>query len=283
MRIGNQPLSSAAILAGLVGQQIRATNFIADSGGLVGFAARTLLGAPVDATLRVSNNAGTIAASVAVDSNDILALRNGTTAQWLNIYNTYTDGLNYERARIQWAGNTFVIQTDAAGTGSTNRIMQIGAAGNIIRLDPNTGATTVLRSGGSAACLFEVSSNGSGLTSSALKFAKITPTIQQGGADAYTALDINVTETSVGSGAKRLIDGRVGGSTVFAVANTGDVTMRQLLLQSGSGLIAFSERTDPAAPPANNGYLYMRDNGSGKTQLVMLFPSGAVQVIATEP
>lgn len=42
------------------------------------------------------------------------------------------------------------------------------------------------------------------------------------------------------------------------------------------------EIADPAAPAANTGRVYMRDTG-GKTQLVARFPSGAVQVIATEP
>lgn len=43
------------------------------------------------------------------------------------------------------------------------------------------------------------------------------------------------------------------------------------------------EQANPAAPPANVGVLYFRDNGAGKTQLAVRFPTGAVQVIATEP
>jgi hypothetical protein len=43
------------------------------------------------------------------------------------------------------------------------------------------------------------------------------------------------------------------------------------------------EVTDPAAPAANRGRLYFRDNGGGKTQLAVRFPTGAVQVLATEP
>jgi len=43
------------------------------------------------------------------------------------------------------------------------------------------------------------------------------------------------------------------------------------------------EITDPTAPSANNGRVYVRDNGAGKTQLVVRFPTGAIQVIATEP
>jgi nitrous oxidase accessory protein NosD len=50
-----------------------------------------------------------------------------------------------------------------------------------------------------------------------------------------------------------------------------------------SSLLEGAERTDPAAPAANKGRLYFRDNGSGKTQLVVRFNTGAIQVIATEP
>lgn len=43
------------------------------------------------------------------------------------------------------------------------------------------------------------------------------------------------------------------------------------------------EQSDPAAPPADIGVLYFRDNGAGKTQLCVRFATGAVVVIATEP
>lgn len=49
------------------------------------------------------------------------------------------------------------------------------------------------------------------------------------------------------------------------------------------GYVEGAEITDPAAPAANSGRLYFRDNGAGKTQLVVRFATGAVQVIATEP
>ena len=49
------------------------------------------------------------------------------------------------------------------------------------------------------------------------------------------------------------------------------------------GAVPFAEISDAAAPGANGARLYARDNGSGKTQLVVRFNTGAVQVIATEP
>ena len=47
--------------------------------------------------------------------------------------------------------------------------------------------------------------------------------------------------------------------------------------------IELLEISDPSAPSSNLGRLYVKDNGAGKTQLVVRFPTGAVQVIATEP
>lgn len=47
--------------------------------------------------------------------------------------------------------------------------------------------------------------------------------------------------------------------------------------------IELDEISAPVSPSANKSRLYTRDNGSGKTQLVVKFPTGAVQVLATEP
>jgi hypothetical protein len=43
------------------------------------------------------------------------------------------------------------------------------------------------------------------------------------------------------------------------------------------------EISTPSAPAANKARLFVRDNGSGKTQFCVRFPTGAVQVIKTEP
>lgn len=53
-------------------------------------------------------------------------------------------------------------------------------------------------------------------------------------------------------------------------------------IYSNKGVL-MGERTDPAAPAANQAFLYTRDNGAGKTQIVARFPTGVVQIIATEP
>ena len=50
-----------------------------------------------------------------------------------------------------------------------------------------------------------------------------------------------------------------------------------------NNFMEWDEMADPSAPAANKTRLYCRDNGSGKTQICALFPTGATQVLATEP
>ena len=52
------------------------------------------------------------------DAANTLALRNGTNAQTLNVYNTFTDTSNYARSFFRVAGNQLQIGTEAAGTGT---------------------------------------------------------------------------------------------------------------------------------------------------------------------
>jgi hypothetical protein len=47
--------------------------------------------------------------------------------------------------------------------------------------------------------------------------------------------------------------------------------------------IVLTEQTVPTAPPVDQLKLFARDDGFGKTQLCVRFPTGAVQVVATEP
>lgn len=59
------------------------------------------------------------------DAANTWAQRNGTNAQALSIYNTFTNSSNYERLNIQWLGNEAIIYTGQAGTG-TARTLKLG-------------------------------------------------------------------------------------------------------------------------------------------------------------
>ena len=81
------------------------------------------------------------------DAANILAMRNGTTAQALRIYNTFTDASNYERLGIGWATNVMDIQTENAGTGEarnlgfgtgSTRYWLINATGHWVAQSDNT-------------------------------------------------------------------------------------------------------------------------------------------------
>lgn len=57
------------------------------------------------------------------EAANTLALRNGVNAQQLNIYNTFTDASNYERATFNWNSSVLQIGTQMAGTGTTTRAL----------------------------------------------------------------------------------------------------------------------------------------------------------------
>lgn len=62
-----------------------------------------------------------------------------------------------------------------------------------------------------------------------------------------------------------------------------DAAILGLQADTGGATLELLEMTAPAAPGSNKARLYIEDNGSGKTRLMALFPSGAAQQIAIEP
>tara|TARA_R110000765_G_scaffold280567_1_gene378008 strand:- start:976 stop:1860 length:885 start_codon:yes stop_codon:yes gene_type:complete len=73
-----------------------------------------------------------------------------------------------------------------------------------------------------------------------------------------------------------------GDSHYFRINGTVEVEIDADGLDIRNGWLELEERTAPSGL-SNHTRLYAKDNGSGKTQLVVIFGSGAEQVIATEP
>jgi len=73
------------------------------------------------------------------DAAGVLAQRNSTNAQTFNIYNTYTDGSNYERGFLKWASNELVIGTESLGTGTDRKVKIKG--GTTVQLQLETDIT----------------------------------------------------------------------------------------------------------------------------------------------
>jgi hypothetical protein len=108
---------------------------------------------------------------------------------------------------------------------------------------------------------------GSG-TARTLKVMNST-TIQITPSNAVLQIDANVRPTSNGSN-------NLGIDSVrWATTFTANVVQ--------SGYQELAEMTAPAAPAADRVRIYAQDNGSGKTQLMALFATGAAVEIAIEP
>lgn len=60
------------------------------------------------------------------DAADTFAQRRGANPQTLRVYNTFTDSNNYERARMSWESNQFVIGHEYLGTGSARSVALVG-------------------------------------------------------------------------------------------------------------------------------------------------------------
>jgi len=85
------------------------------------------------ATLDWDSGAASVDLSLKRDGAGLLAQRNGTNAQTLRVYGTFTDSANYERAIIDWSANSpnVTIGTQAAGTGTLRNIIIVGGGVNI--------------------------------------------------------------------------------------------------------------------------------------------------------
>lgn len=76
----------------------------------------------------------------------------------------------------------------------------------------------------------------------------------------------------IGSGSQDVQVGRAAAGLVYLSNPNG-----------GGGGIEFPEMTAPSAGASDTARLFCRDNGSGKSQLCVIFATGAIQVVATEP
>lgn len=109
--------------------------------GIVGVPWLTLDGGGVNSGIRVqADNVLAWTAGFSTGSPDLilrrdaantLAQRNGTAAQAFRVYNSYTDGANFERANIGWSANRLTLETAKAGTGLV-RDLELAAGADIV-------------------------------------------------------------------------------------------------------------------------------------------------------
>lgn len=207
------------------------------------------------------------------DGAGIFAQRNGTTAQALRVYNTFTSSTNNERFSVDWqtTANVAIIGTRTAATGTgrtaafvsqassagafsgllTNRAGSLPFNNNTliaIGLFNDTGLNTV---GTTTVQNWITAALGtSNATSGTIVPFAITPAYNQSGSTASnTDLLINRTETAIGSGAQLLFDAQVGSASKFKVDRVGLATFA-----SGGGVAFAAKAFINTAPTVSSGF-----------------------------
>lgn len=192
-------------------------------------------------------------ASVGLGTTSTHALTLVNASSGIALYNTADQTTNYERGVIQFTGNQLSITTEKGGTGTsraiilqtpggagisihptTNGLIQIvGSSGSLTRLQNNSNNVGMRISGtlttGTTVPNVEITSSpasGTALSasSSTQTVFAIQPTISQSGSAGYNALLVNPTESTTGSGSKRLITAQVAGTDKFYLNNDGTAT-----------------------------------------------------------
>jgi len=192
-----------------------------------------------------------------------------STATGIALYNTADQTTNYERAKIFWSSNIFRIYTEVAGTG-TNRAMVLSALGqDTFGITLNTASTSGIveskATTGTAGAIIHKISGTLTSTSGTQYGLSIVPTYNHSSTAGYTALLINPTETTTGSGAKLLIDAQVGGVSKFKIDNTGTPTIP---LNAGAGKVLTSDAS-------GNATWQTPSTGSGITRSIVVTSGNA--------
>lgn len=260
-------------------------------------------------TLSVSNSL-TLAGT---DSTTMTFPSSSTTVAGLSIAQTFT-----ATQTITPASNTSTLVStgySVTGSGTTNMVSLAGTLNtsgvtdvillNLTNTASGTGSKLVnLKVGGSS--VFSVGTNGSVITSGDIEIPTAKRLFVSNGSTtgnyilsgASASLNTNSTAQAGwnGSGfyARRIIldwanaDIAIdrSSSTALEINSTTPGTFRDLKLRNIVGQTGYSEMTEitaPGAGAANTVRIYAEDNGSGKTRLMAIFPSGAAQQIAIEP
>jgi hypothetical protein len=107
--------------------------------------ARTTLGCDSSNVAHFALGDGTVSPETRIyrDAAHIVAQRNGTNAQALRVYNTFTDASNYERGIFDWSSvsNILTIGTQAAGTGTARGMRFSAANGGYTFVSPGASVT----------------------------------------------------------------------------------------------------------------------------------------------
>lgn len=174
-------------------------------------------------------------------------------------------GAQYDTSNFTWDNANLRLNIGAASTATRDLYLSKTVAGAVQlfveNLSNGTGSTTNIVAANDTGSVL-IRKYSSTFTTAGLRVANAGSISNNTSGPLYFE-NLVATDTIFSSG------GSAAANETFRVLNGG-----------GWKLI---ERTAPAAPAANEVYVYAVDNGSGKTQLMALFSSGAAQQIAIQP
>lgn len=139
-------------------------------------------------------------------------------------FNTTDEVTNYERARMYWSSNVFRIATELGGTGNT-RDLQILSGGRSLLVQGTSSANGAyqMTAGSTSSTSGEILKLSATFTATSGNNVglDVAPVLNGSGTQGYTALLVNPTETTTGSGNKLLADFQVGGTSKVSIKNDG--------------------------------------------------------------
>jgi hypothetical protein len=174
----------------------------------------------VGPTLHFSNinasNAGDLVLSR--DAANTLAQRNSTNPQAFRVYNSYTDGSNYERGFARWSSNVLEIGAEAAGTG-TARAIRLMTSNTILK---TAGGSNYAIEGGSI-----------------IRYASGVDLLWSNSTNAHTGITSDVGILRESAGVLKISDGSTGTGQLIFIVPTSDPGISGALWNNG-GTLAIS-------------------------------------------
>lgn len=212
----------------------------------------------------------------------------GSTSTGIALYNTADQTTNYERLRMYWTSNVSYLNQESAGSGSNRSLVvrSTATSGTTADITFNRAATSHMIAASAVSSTgettFRVVPAMTGTSTIPIGLA-VAPTINQSSTAGYTALLVNPTETTTGSGSKLLADFQVGGVSKFSVTNAAVTTISNTSGQT----FTFSPVLGGANYPgvellttAGNGSFFRANTTSG-VQLDMLSNAAVSGIIRT--
>ncbi|MFH0754545.1 MAG: hypothetical protein V2A70_08270, partial [Candidatus Omnitrophota bacterium] len=140
------------------------------------------------------------------------------------LYNTADQTTNYEVGTLRWNASTLTLNAGNGGTGNA-RNLSIGTKSRAYLIDETAASGAFynfINTTASTAAILGLTTIRTSAAGSNIEF-KINPVLNLSGTAGYTALLINPTENTLGSGSATLQDWQVGGVSKMIVLSSGNV------------------------------------------------------------